>query len=113
MCTCAPGAMRMTRTTAIDRVRARRPRGEELPVEAAAALGSRTPADGLAGVRSHQVRHALDRLPGPEREILTLAFYEGLTHTELAERLATPLGTVKTRARNGLRRLREYLKEPS
>ena len=99
----------MTRTTAIDRVRARRSRGEETPGSGVSVPDT---SGDSTGWRHQHVRLALARLPETEREILILAFYEGLTHTELSERLGTPLGTVKSRARNGLRRLREFLKEP-
>jgi len=53
-----------------------------------------------------QVVEALDTLSAPQREALVLAYYEGLTQHEIAERLEIPLGTVKTRVRDGLTRLR-------
>ena len=55
------------------------------------------------------VRTALDSLPLMERLAIELAFYEGYTHTEIAERLEQPLGTVKTRIRQGLLKLRDHL----
>jgi RNA polymerase sigma factor (sigma-70 family) len=55
------------------------------------------------------VRGALARLPTEQREVLTLAYFGELTQTEIAERLAVPLGTVKARAFRGLRRLADLL----
>jgi len=57
-------------------------------------------------VRSAQVRTALDALPAPEKEAIVLAFYFGLTYQEVARRLGEPEGTIKSRIRRGLERLR-------
>jgi RNA polymerase sigma-70 factor (ECF subfamily) len=55
------------------------------------------------------VRSALERLPEQLRSLIELAYYEGLTHSEIASRTGIPLGTVKTRLRNAMGTLRSAL----
>lgn len=57
------------------------------------------------------VRSALLDLPDEQRQSLELSFFGGLTHEQIAERLGTPLGTIKARIRRGLLRLRDSLQE--
>ena len=59
--------------------------------------------------RAAEVRRALDTLPVLQRVAVELAFFDGLTHAEIAEQLEVPLGTVKTRVRQGLIKMRDCL----
>ena len=61
------------------------------------------------GIRRDRVRAAVRVVTPAQREALELAFFEGLTHVEVAERLGIPLGTAKTRIRSALLRLRDVL----
>ncbi|MGH2492474.1 MAG: sigma-70 family RNA polymerase sigma factor [Candidatus Limnocylindria bacterium] len=65
----------------------------------------------IAGLRAERVRAAVASLPREQREVLSLAFWSGLSQTEIAERIGAPLGTVKSRVRLGMARLRDWLDE--
>jgi RNA polymerase sigma-70 factor, ECF subfamily len=103
----------MARSRAIDRLRARRSRPDTASdAEAVERMPDATVRQDLQLLSSEQVellKTALTGLPAPQREALELAYYEGLTHTEIADRLSEPLGTVKTRIRQAVIRLRESL----
>ncbi len=58
---------------------------------------------------AHSIQHCLEELDADQRQTISLAFFHGLTHTELAEHLKKPLGTVKTHVRRGLAKLRDCL----
>ena len=93
----------IARTRALDRLRRRVSRREE-PGEAAPGV--------TAAPRTEEalaVRKAMEGLSPDQRHALELAYYEGLTHTEIAARLGEPLGTVKTRIRSAMIRLRDVL----
>ncbi len=68
------------------------------------------------GIRHHgpgsarSLGAALDALAPEQREVIELAYYSGMSHSEIAARTGQPLGTVKTRTRLGMMRLRESLK---
>jgi RNA polymerase sigma-70 factor (ECF subfamily) len=61
--------------------------------------------------RSQEVRSALAQLSEEQQQILQMAYYDGFSQSEIAERLNIPLGTVKARSRRGLLKLRETLKD--
>jgi RNA polymerase sigma-70 factor (ECF subfamily) len=105
----------MARTRAIDRLRARRARpdsaattGDEALLDLSAPVVD--PGDALESARdAERLRQALGELPLLQRLAIELAYFEGLTQSEIAERLEQPLGTVKTRIRLGLLKLRDSL----
>ena len=67
------------------------------------------PSEFDARAEARQLMLLLARLPPAQREVIRLAFFDGLTHREVARRLALPPGTVKGRMRLGLRKLRSEL----
>jgi len=101
----------LTRSRAIDRLRQIGARqrlatgaAENQPEEVSDAL-----ADTFKSEQKEIVKRALAKLPEEQRRALMLAYYDGLTQSEIASRLSTPLGTVKTRMRSGMNKLRELL----
>jgi RNA polymerase sigma-70 factor, ECF subfamily len=105
----------MTRSRAIDKIRSRqsslkslerwsRTMSAETIPNAPFELASFTE-------RSQQVRNALVQLSQEQRQVLEMAYYDGLSQSEIAQRLNIPLGTVKTRSRLGLLRLRQVLED--
>jgi len=95
---------------AVDLVRREeRRRGDPLEAAPEQASGAATAEEALLRERRRTVQAALAQLPAAERQALELAYYGGLTQSELAERLGVPLGTIKSRMFSGLRRLRDLL----
>ncbi len=102
----------IARNRAIELVRARArvpepqddvdPAGEEPDVADLIALGD----------DAERIARALAELPETQLEVIRLAYFDGLSHGEIAERLAQPLGTVKSRIRLGLNRLRALMELP-
>jgi len=109
----------IARSRALDRLRARRRLREEPLVDATAAEADTSaptpasPSDPLADAehaeRSRIVRAALADLPPEQREALELGYFGGLSQSEIAEQTGQPLGTIKTRMRLALQKLRERL----
>ena len=103
------------RTRAIDRLRARRVRpagATEDDVRRLDAIPDAAPSvEWIVADRqmAGRVRDALAVLPADQRLALELAYFEGLSHSEIGERTGTPLGTIKSRIRTGLARLREAM----
>ena len=104
----------LTRSRAIDRLRTRKvvervheasqlERPEHASPEAAESV--------LSLERRVRVRRELDQLPAEQRQVLELAFFEGLSQTEIAARTGIPLGTVKTRTLLAMRKLRNALRD--
>jgi RNA polymerase sigma-70 factor, ECF subfamily len=104
----------IARSRAIDRLRSgSHERQFKQPLEAAAmsAAGGASAEDfTVASEMQKLVREALDALPPEQRDVIELAYYGGLSHSEIAVKLGQPLGTIKTRTRLGMMKLREALK---
>jgi RNA polymerase sigma-70 factor, ECF subfamily len=102
------------RRKALDRIRTTKRRREEpMSQESAYAdlpSGDPDPSQDTEGseLRTH-VRAALDELPAEQREVLELGYFRGMSQTEIADRTGQPLGTVKTRMRLAMQKLREPL----
>ena len=107
--------LNMTRSRAIDRLRANKTRlqvsGDDDRIAVTPAAGQDQEAHAIGAERAERVRTALSRLGDAQRQALDLAYFGGLTHGEIAARLHEPLGTIKTRIRTGLLKLREALME--
>jgi RNA polymerase sigma-70 factor, ECF subfamily len=97
----------IVRNRAVDLVRRRVARATDPYAEVESPGESPDIADTIVAAElSSRVAAALAELPAAQREVVLLAYFHGLTHSEIAERLAIPLGTVKGRARLALDRLR-------
>ena len=110
--------MLLTRSRVIDRLRARGRRSrvvvastEDTPTAAADASTVESAADTAEkNDEAARVRYVLTNLPPEQREAIEMAFFEHLSHHEIAARLGQPLGTVKARIRRGLLKLRQRLR---
>ncbi|WP_228054344.1 sigma-70 family RNA polymerase sigma factor [Nodosilinea sp. LEGE 07298] len=102
-----------TRSRAIDRLRVSSGRAtilQRFQRITAASSRSFNPVDHATQQEQRQyLRAALDQIPPAEREVLEIAYFQGLSQSEIAAQLSIPLGTVKSRCRQGLLRLRSLL----
>jgi RNA polymerase sigma-70 factor (ECF subfamily) len=97
----------IARNRAIDALRKRRP--QEDIHDVIVSVESDFASDADRSRTMEKVRGALQLMPSQQRSALEMAYFEGLTHTEIAEKTGDPLGTVKTRIRAGLLSLRKVL----
>lgn len=103
----------IARSRAIDRLRSgMREQRLKLPLESADTSAAAASVGDFAVASEMQklVRAALGTLPQEQREVIELAYYGGFSHSEIAAKLGQPLGTIKTRTRLGMMKLREALK---
>ena len=110
----------IVRSRSLDMVRSQRRRARAL--DEAVAMSDESEAPGMSTGRSETdrgvelseaqvlVRQSLTTLPAAQRQVLELAYFGGLSQSEIAERLNEPLGTVKTRMRAGMEKLRQQLR---
>ncbi len=111
----------ITRTRALDRLRARKRRAriiEEAAVQSAGTEAAAVPLGSLSvspdrlaeqNDLRERVVQSLAALPDNQRQVIELAYFGGLSHSEIADRLNEPLGTVKTRVRAAMSKLRDAL----
>ncbi len=107
----------LTRSRALDRISQRASRQRSLQrlqtAESASSLCA-TPLDYAAyDEQQQQLKTVLAQLSEPQRQVLSLSYYQGLSQSAIAQQLALPLGTVKTHARQGLIKLRQLLNDAS
>jgi len=106
-------SMRVVQNRAIDTVRrerpAARPAADELADDLPDLVSPSVQDQVVAGSEGVAVRGALAHIPPAQAEVITLAFFGGLSHSEIAHELALPAGTVKGRMRLGLEKLRQRM----
>ena len=115
---CKRGALRtylaiLTRSRALDRLRTRTRNQQRLRDRSSNEndkVLSESPIEDISQLeRSQEVQRALQQLSSKEQEVLEMAYYQGLSQSEIATRLDTALGTIKSRSRRGLLKLRQAL----
>jgi RNA polymerase sigma-70 factor (ECF subfamily) len=107
----------ITRNVAIDRLRQRGRQmptpPQQLPDDSETELAYNLPNDWRDRERAHGLRFAVQSLPPEQRQVIELSYFGGMSQSDISETLKLPLGTVKTRMRLGMQKLRDaWLKEP-
>jgi RNA polymerase sigma-70 factor (ECF subfamily) len=97
------------RNRAISRLRRKNPGQTEDLVENAVALPFNLESEAAQKQMMGKVKDALESLPKEQRDAIELAYFEGMTHSEIAARTGDPLGTVKTRLRSAVETLKKKL----
>ena len=100
---------RVTRNCALDMLRKRDSQTADLSAFAFAASDEPVEDTVIANIDAQRARAIMSQLPDEQRTSLELAFFEGMSHNEIAASTGTPLGTVKTRIRSGLTTIRKAL----
>ena len=107
------------RNRAIDRLRSRNLRavrddeaGREIPIAGPSVVSSGdAERQAILGQLRTRMRSALTELPEAQQSVLELAYFQGMSQSEIAEKLGEPLGTIKTRTQLAMKKLREKLKD--
>ena len=100
----------IARNRALDRLRRRRPEADDPEIALAQAAAPDDPElDARSRERYRRLQAALGTLASEQRQAVELAFYGGLSHSEIASHTGEPLGTVKSRIKRGMARLRDAL----
>jgi RNA polymerase sigma-70 factor (ECF subfamily) len=103
--------VRIARNRAIDRLRSNNVRARTIEATPPPPPVETPEARAVMSEQQRAVARALDALPVEQRQLIELAYFQGLTQSELAERFQLPLGTVKTRVRTGMMTLRRELEQ--
>jgi len=105
----------ITRSRSIDRLRSRKVKERTLTAAQKERPRLHTSPEGVRDVltleRGHRLKEELGKLPKEQRSVLEMAFYRGMTQSEIAEKTSIPLGTVKTRTLLAMKKLRKALQE--
>ena len=105
--------MSVVRHLAIDELRRRRSKPKANPIDTSSITSKDKDTSGDDGMWgklvNHEIRSALSKLPDQQRQVIELAYFQGFTQQEISDHTGDSLGTVKTRVRLGLQKLKEFL----